>query len=167
MLRTTIILIIFLLCAAAGFFKSYKLKCRCKNLCDVKAALSVLQTHIRFSKSEISIAMRKSACKNEAGRLFISAAEGTQNSGAAKAWTDAVEEYSPTLYFTDEDKSTLLLLSSRLGMTDESGQLSNIEYVCNLLDVHIASARYDADKYCRLYSGGGVLAGLFLCLIII
>ena len=83
-------------------------------------------------------------------------------SGIKNAWNGAVLKKRDDLCFNAEDADTVSMLSSRLGMTDCENQVKNIAYVKNMLDIHIKSARYDADKLCRLYSGGGLLAGAFL-----
>ena len=167
MTRILLIGCVFLLCVWTGFYNSEKIKMRYKNLCLIKSALGILKTNISFFGYDICRAMAATDTKTQVEGLFEQASKNTPVLGAQKAWSTAVKECSKDLCLDEEDISTLVLLSARLGMTDEEGQIKNIDGVCAMLDTSIASAKYERDKYCKLYSGGGVLIGLFFCIMLV
>lgn len=164
-MRIFLIGAVFFICCGWGLFESYKLNSRYKNLCYIKSSLSMMETHIRFSAMYMEKALYHSGIKEN--DLFADAARNISKKGAKKAWEDSVRENADALFLKEEDKNTLLLFSRGLGMTDETGQIKNIRYVCEMLERNISSAKDDCDKYSRLYCGGGVLTGLFLGLIMI
>ena len=159
--------VIFVLCYGIGYIKSFNLKCRYRSLCDIRAALCDMKSQIGFFGFDISMTLITSGRKTSAGILFENAAAAVREKGIAKAWTDAVECCGGELCLCEEDKSALKQLSVRLGMTDCDGQMKNIDGVVALLETSIADAKYNMDRYCSLYLGGGALIGVFLGLMII
>lgn len=149
-------------CVYLGVRRSMNIKKRYNSLVDFQNALSVLSTDIAFRETEL-----KQAFVNTDNTVFKEAAKYIEKDGIKAAWSKAVKKCASRLCFTEGDCDTLLMLSKRLGMTDTENQIKNLEGVKNMLDLHIKAARYDADRLCRLYTGGGVLTGIFLVLILI
>ncbi len=154
-------------CSAFGFIKSYKLKYRLKNLTEIKNALRILESCIRFTYTDISKAFLEAHMLCDTSGIFKCASDNIKTMGASKAWQYTINKNAPALCLNKEDIHTLSLLSAKLGMTDVSEQIKTIECVMNMLDIHIASARYECEKYCKLYSSGGILTGAFLCLVLV
>lgn len=153
--------------SAFGFYKSFKLKGRLKNLTEIKNALRILESCIRFTYTDISNAFLEAHKLSDTSGVFKCVSDNIKTMGASKAWQYAINKNAPSLCLIKEDIHTLSLLGAKLGMTDESEQIKTIECVMNMLDIHIASARYECEKYCRLYSSGGILTGAFLCLVLV
>lgn len=166
MLRLILVCLLFLVCTWVGFCQSEKMRLRYKNLCTIKAALGIVKTNIEFFGYDISRAMSAAEEKTEVKGLFCAAAKNIADHSVQAAWSMAVRESSGELSLIEEDEETLILLGARLGMTDTQGQKKNIDAVCAMLDMNIASAKENMDKYCRLYSSGGVLVGLFLAIVL-
>jgi len=164
--RLILVCILFLVCACVGFCQSEKIRLRYKNLCTLKAALGIVKTNIEFFGYDISRALRATEEKTEVKGLFCVAAKNIAEHGVQAAWSMAVRECSDELSLIEEDKETLILLGARLGMTDTEGQKKNIDAVCAMLDTNITSAKENMDRYCRLYSSGGVMVGLFLAIVL-
>lgn len=160
------ICIVFLACASVGFCQSEQIRQRYKNLCSIKSALGILKTNIEFFGYDISRAMRATEEKTEVKGLFSDAARLIGEHGVQAAWTMAVKECASEFSLIEEDEGTLILLGARLGMTDTEGQKKNIDAVCSMLDMNINSAKENKDRYCRLYSSGGVMVGLFLAIVL-
>ena len=167
MTKLFLIGVVIALCYGVGSVKSARLKSRYKNLCSIKTALCDMKSRIGFFGFDISRSLLASGRKKSAEILFKRAAESVCEKGISKAWSDAVEVCGGELCLCEEDKTALLQLSGRLGMTDCDGQMKNIDGVIALLDINIADAKYNMDRYCPLYLGGGVLVGAFLGLMII
>ena len=149
-------------CFYVGLKKSMQLKTRYHSLCDFQNALELLSTEIAFRETEL-----KQAFINTGNILLKEAAKHIERDGVKSALTAAVKKYSARLCLAVGDIDTILMLKARIGMTDVEHQIKNIEGVRNILDLHIKAAKYDMDKLCRLYSGGGVLTGIFLILVFI
>lgn len=149
-------------CLYVGLKRSMQLKTRYRSLCDFQNSLELLSTEIAFRETEL-----KRAFINTGNILLNEAAKHIETDGIKSALTLAVKKCSVSLCLTDGDKDTILMLKERIGMTDVEHQIKNIEGVRNILDLHIKAAKYDMDKLCRLYSGGGILTGIFLVLVFI
>lgn len=149
-------------CAYIGTRKSFCMKKRHQNLTSMKKSLDLLETKIEFAQSDIKIAFEEISKESGMEKFFKYVVKHIDKIGAAAAWKKAVHDLGDLYCFGEEDKNTVGSLALRLGMTDVENQRKNIEYVKNMLDLHIKSAAYDMEKFCRLYSGGGVLAGIFL-----
>ncbi len=155
------------ICSALGFLKSFKLRSRLKSLMEFKNALRVFQSCIRFTYTDMERAFTEADKLSDTSGVFKLAADSIKTMGASKAWQYAINKSAASLCLNKEDIHTLSLLGTKLGMTDECEQIKTIEGVLNMLDIHIASARFDTEKYCRLYSSGGILTGAFLCLMLV
>lgn len=167
MTKVVLAIFLFVLCSWTGFYKSKCIKLRYQNLCHMKAALSNLKIHISFFGYDIAHALSLAAKNTSIEALFKKAAAMVEKSGAQKAWNDATDELFKELLFEEEDLMVIKLLAQKLGMTDSEGQIKNIEGVCAMLDSNIADAKNKKEKYSSLYMRGGVLAGVFLGLVII
>ncbi|HIT84920.1 MAG TPA: stage III sporulation protein AB [Candidatus Ornithomonoglobus intestinigallinarum] len=149
-------------CVYLGLRRSMNLKKRCRSLERIQNALSLLETEIAFKGTEL-----KSALLNTGEPLFKEAACRMDGGTVKTAWNGAVKKCAMRLCLTEGDVDALAMLGSRLGMTDTENQVKNIDAVKNMLDIHINAARNDAERFCRLYTGGGVLTGIFIVLMLI
>lgn len=149
-------------CVYLGLKRSTSFRKRHKSLENIQNALSLLETEISFRGTEL-----KSAFLSIDNPLFREAAKTIDSNGIKSAWSRAVKKCAPKLSLTSGDTDTLLMLGQRLGMTDTDNQIKNIDGVKNMLDIHIKAARYDAEHFCRLYTGGGVLTGIFIVLMLL
>lgn len=158
--------IIFAVCVYAGFSMSDRLKKRCVYLKNICEALNLLETEINFGKSRLKQAFMKIDKSCDTRGLFKTAADSMEETGIKKAWRHAVEDKQAELRFGDDDAHTLALLGERLGMTDTEDQIKNIVYTRRRLEGSLTRAEEEYTKFGRLYRNGGILAGLFLILIL-
>ncbi len=167
MLKFIFAIITLFTCTAVGFLKSFKLRSRLRSLMEFKNALGIFKSSIRFTYTDMENAFYETDKLSDTSGVFKLAAQSIKTMGASNAWQYAINKSAASLCLNKEDIHTLSLLSTKLGMTDECEQIKTIDYVLNMLDIHISSARFDAEKYCRLYSSGGILTGAFLCLMLV
>ena len=167
MTRLIFAVIILFVCTVTGMFKSYKIKSRLKNLVSIKNALTVFKSNISFNGYNMEKALYQTGINSDINSIFIDASSKVKAMGASRALRYAIDENYARLHLNNDDAHTLSLLCTRLGMINEKEQTENIDYVSNMLDVNISSARYDVEKYCRLYSSGGLLTGAFFCLMLV
>lgn len=149
-------------CIYLGLRRSMSLRRRQRSLENIQNTLSVLETEISFGGTDL-----KNAFLASDSALLKEAAKTIDDLGIKQSWGRAVKKWAPRLSLSAGDADALLMLGRRLGMTDTENQIKNIEAVKNMLDIHIGAARNDADNFCRLYAGGGVLAGVFIVLMLL
>lgn len=158
---------VFASCAVMGFSLSDRLKKRVGYLGNIIEALSLLETEIAFGRSRVKEAFLRVDAACDTRRLFKAAAEKMEKDGIKKAWRGAVEEKRDELRLTDADAEAVMSLGERLGMTDTENQIKNIRYVKGRLEPLLKEAEGEYGQAGRLYRGGGILAGLFLILILL
>lgn len=157
--------IIFTACTYWGLRKSTELKQRCTALGSISAALLQLETEISFCSNDLKRAFMNIDKSTHTYGLFKDAAERIERYGIKKAWAYAI--VNNPLPLTDDDRELLLMLSSKLGMTDAKNQLRHISYIKELLNAQAASAAKEYQRLGKMYRSGGLLAGLFIILVII
>lgn len=158
--------IIFAVCAYAGFAFSDRMKKRCVYLMNICEALNLLETEITFRGSRLKQAFIKIDKASDTRGLFKTAADNMESKGIKRAWREAAKEKSGELRFNETDTEALALLGERLGMTDTEDQIKNIIYARKRLEDNLKGAKEEYAKLGRLYRSGGILAGLFLILIL-
>lgn len=157
--------IIFASCAYLGLRKSGDLKARGNALDAVYAALLQLETEISFCVNDLKRAFLSIDKNTRTCGLFRDAAEHMEEYGIKKAWAYAVVKNPAPL--NNDDRELILMLASKLGMTDAKNQLRHIAYIKELVSAQAAAAKSDYDRLGKIYRSGGLLAGLFIILIII
>lgn len=152
-------------CTYMGLKKSTELKNREKSLKSIHTALGHLETEIGFTANNLKRAFLNIEKSAELKGLFADAAERIENFGIKKAWTYAVMNSKLTLL--ESDRELLLMLGTRLGMTDTKNQLKHIGYMRELISAQAGSAEAEYRRLGSIYRGGGVLLGLFIVLLIV
>lgn len=150
-------------CTYMGIKRSGELRNREKSLKNIHTALGHLETEIGFSSNNLKRAFLNIEKSAPLKGLFADAADRIENFGIKKAWTYAVMNSSLTLL--DADRELLLMLGTRLGMTDTKNQLKHIGYMRELIDAQACTAAAEYRRMGKVYSGGGILLGLFIVLL--
>ena len=105
---------VFLTATLIGKNISQKYKFRLDELEDIKNALNIFKSKIRFTYEpipEIFNQISQNTSKN-ISKLFTNATEKMHNNSAGIAWEEAIEEFSGNLNY--EDKQTIKTLSKLL-----------------------------------------------------
>lgn len=161
--------ILFLILVSAtmvGRFLSKKYVYRLEELEDIKNALNILKSKIKFTYEpipEIFGEISKTSGKN-VSNLFEIAKNKMNDLTANEAWEEAVEESQNNL--KKEDKDVLKTLSKLLGQTDVEGQISQIEITENFLESKIQEAMEEKKKNEKLYTRLGTIMGLAIVIIL-
>lgn len=161
-----ILFLILLASSMIGKFLSKKYVYRLQELEEMRNALNILKTKIKFTYEpipeifgEISENMNKNI-----GNIFKKAKERMKYTTASEAWEKAVEETVTNL--KDEDKYVLKTLSKLLGQTDSEGQISQIEITEKFLEEQLKEATQEKQKNERLYTRLGTIMGLAIVIIL-
>lgn len=158
---------IFIGSSLIGKMLSQKYKYRVKELEEMKNALNIFKSKIKFTYEpipEIFEEIEKSSNKN-IGNIFKVARERMKEETAEIAWKESINNSENNL--NSEDKQALSLLSKMLGQTDVDGQISQIEITQNFLGVQIKQALEEKQKNEKLYSKLGTTIGLVIVIILI
>lgn len=162
-----ILFLVLISCSLIGKYLSKKYVYREKELNEMKSALNVLKSKIKFTYSpigEIFEEISKNTSKNIA-MIFSLAKEKMNRITANQAWEEAIEEANINL--TKEDKQTLKTLSKLLGQTDVEGQVSQIDVTQKFLEIQMKEAHEQRQKNEKLYSKLGITIGLAIVIILV
>ena len=160
---------IFFTCALIGKLIAQKYKDRLEELEELKNALNILKSKIKFSYEPIPEIFKQieSNTINGVSQIFKKANEKIQkqNENTGNAWEKAVEETQNNL--NQEDKQALKSLSKLLGITDVEGQISQIEITETFINKQIKQAEEEKNKNEKLYKKLGTTIGLAIVIILI
>lgn len=166
LIKYFILFLILILATMIGRFLSKKYVYRLEELEDIKNALNILKSKIKFTYEpipEIFGEISKTSGKN-VSNLFEIAKNKMSDLTANEAWKEAVEESQNNL--KKEDKDVLKTLSKLLGQTDVEGQISQIEITENFLESKIQEAIEEKKKNEKLYTRLGTIMGLAIVIIL-
>ena len=155
------------MCTALGIMKANKYKLRVIDLQEIKKALNLAITKMRYTYEplpELFKEISKDLNENMAN-IFIKAHTFMETLNAGQAWEKAVDESSNN--FTNEDMNIIKGLSKLLGKTDLEGQLMQIELTTKLVDEQIIEATNLQNKNTKLYKTLGATVGLAIMIIFI
>lgn len=158
--------IILVSCSLIGRYLSKKYVIRVKELEEMKNALNMFKSKIKFTYEpipEIFEEIAKNTSKT-VGQVFQLAKEKMENNTANVAWEEAIEESENN--FTKEDKYVIKTLSKLLGQTDVEGQTSQIEITQKFLETQLKEAQIQREKNEKLYSKLGTTIGLAIVIIL-
>lgn len=168
MIKFLILLLVFASSLSIGFLIAKKYENRVKELKDMKNALNMFETKIKFtyaSVPEIFTEIAKQFGEGIVGQIFRTASILMKDKSAGEAWNEGIETVNSNM--TLEDKSTLKNLGKLLGKTDLEGQISEIRLVTDLLNTQIELAEIDRRKNEKMYKTLGGIVGLTLVIIFV
>lgn len=155
------------MCTVLGIMKANKYKLRVIDLQEIKKALNLAITKMRYTYEplpELFKEISKDLNENIAN-IFIKAHTYMETLNAGQAWEKSVDESSNN--FTNKDINIIKGLSKLLGKTDLEGQLMQIELTIKLLDEQIIEATNLQNKNTKLYKTLGATVGLAIMIIFI
>lgn len=139
---------------------------RVEELEEIKVALNILKTKIRFTYEpipEIFTEIAQNTTKN-IKNIFVNAKEKMKESTAEIAWQESVDEANANL--NNEDKRAIKTLAKLLGQTDSEGQISQIEITEKFIEEQIQDAISARQKNEKLYTRLGTILGMTIVIIL-
>lgn len=167
-IKCLILLLVFASSLSIGILIAKKYENRVKELKDMKNALNIFETKIKFtyaSVPEIFEEIAKQFGEEIVGQIFRTASILMKDKSAGEAWNEGIDTVNSNM--TLEDKSTLKNLGKLLGKTDLEGQISEIRLVTDLLNTQIELAEIDRRKNEKMYKTLGGIIGLTLVIILV
>lgn len=150
-----------------GILFSKKYANREKEIKEMKNALNMFSTKIKFTYEPIPNVFMEIANKigGNIGMIFDIAANRMKELPAGDAWCQALKDSKNNL--NKEDISVIQNLNRLLGQTDLDGQLSEIEVVNDFLTTQLENASEERRKNEKMYRTFGLVAGLTIAIILI
>ena len=166
-IKLFILFLIFLSSLKAGKIIAKKYSNRVVELKEMKNALNMFLTKIKFTYESIPETFSEigNNINGTIGRIFRTASENMKEKAAGEAWEEVIEKTETSL--TDEDKSIIKNLGRMLGRTDLEGQISEIKLVQNFLNTQIEVAEREKQKNEKLYKTLGGVVGLAVVIILV
>lgn len=167
-IKFLILVLVFASSLYIGFLIAKKYKNRVKELKDMKNALNMFETKIKFTYAsipEIFEEISKQFTEETIGNIFKTASILMKDKTAGEAWSEGIDIVSSNM--TLEDKTILKNLGKLLGKTDAEGQISEIKLVVDFLNTQIELAETDRRKNEKMYKTLGGIIGLTLVIVLI
>lgn len=166
-IKSAMLFCVFIIASSIGVLFSKQYINRVKELKEMKNALNLFQTKVRFTAEPIPETFKEISrqLNNNIGQIFQIACDEMQYKSAGEAWKEAVESVTTSL--REEDKKVIKELAKLLGQTDEQGQLSQIALVNDFLQNQIENANQERAKNEKLYKTLGITIGLALVIVLI
>lgn len=150
-----------------GFIIAKKYSNRVKELKDMKNALNIFETKIRFTYESVPeiFAYISGQMDKTVSNIFQTSCEKMKEKPAGQAWMESIDEVDSNMNL--EDKTILKSLGKLLGKTDAEGQISEIQLVNSFLDGQIDIAESERTKNEKMYKTLGGVIGLTIVIILI
>lgn len=161
------LILVFITTFFIGILISIKYKKRVEELKEIKNALNIFETKIKYTYEPIPEIFNQISkiSTNNISNIFKDSKEHMKNLNAGTAWNKALDESST--YLIKDDIEVLRGLGKLLGKTDLQGQVSEIELTSNFLDLQIEKAEKEQDKNERMYKTLGAIVGLVFVIVLI
>ena len=165
--KVLILLLVFGSSFSIGKLIASKYINRVKELKEMKSALNMFETKIKFTYESVPEIFEQIGTQMEGniGNIFKESSKNMKDVTAGEAWLQSIENIESSL--NKEDKEILKKLGKLLGKTDAEGQISEIELVSNFLDTQIDIAENERNKNEKMYKTLGGIIGLTLVIILI
>ena len=166
LIKGSILFLIFISSTFIGILIAKSYKNRVSDLEEMKNALNILKTKMKFTYEPIPEIFKQISQNTKASisKIFLDASQKMKNTSAGEAWKDALN--SSKTYMKKEDINILNGLNKLLGKTDIDGQISEIELTNNFLDRQIEKATKEQEKNEKLYKTLGMITGLAIVIIL-
>lgn len=150
-----------------GILFSKKYSKREKELKDMKSALNMFATKIKFTYEPIPNLFLEISNKigGNIGKIFERASIRMREENAGEAWDNSFLDVPNNLL--EEDITILKNLGRLLGQTDLEGQISEIEVVNEFLTSQLENAKSEKLKNEKMYRTLGIISGLTIAIILI
>lgn len=164
-------LLIILTTSWIGFEWSRRLGMRPKEIRQLKSALQILEAEIIYSQSPL-----QEAFKNIANQLphpiddFFTQLHSDlekKNANFKAIWEKSVHELKSNSYLGNNEIEILQQFGRTLGRHDFYQQQKHIQLAITHLDRELEEARDEQFKYSKMAKSLGVLAGVFIVLLLV
>ena len=167
-IKVIILFLIFGICSIIGFLLSKKYVDRVSDLNELKNALNILETKIKFTRKPIADIFYEisNTISPNVGKIFLKSNEYIKcKETVGQAWSKALQETNTN--FKQEDIDILKNLSKMLGKTDVEGQISEIRLTETFLNTQIEKAQTICSNNEKMYRKLGTIIGLAVVILLL
>lgn len=146
---------------------------RIANLKELHKSMILLDGELMYNKTPLRIAMKKMAARTESiySEFFLYIAEIMEKDYALDitgAWETAVNKVISEKYcLKEKDKSKFLEFGKSIGNRDDNTRKASFENYFLELNLDIEEALKEKDNKVMIYRTMGVMAGMFISIIIV
>lgn len=139
---------------------------------NVRRMIYLLKGEIVYANSTLQEALERVGRRDggEMGELFVLAAGDILEGGGesfSDIWARRVDGLSKKCFLNGGDREGLKELGANLGFLDTGMQERVLLLYLERLDGEIVSLKGEVRERCRLYTGLGLMAGLFLAVVMV
>ena len=155
-----------------GFYCSCVLKARIQELVELKKILMLLRGDIRYANTPLAEALFSISLRHQGEfrpflRWVSEQLEQMQGKTIADIWKDGVEHKLKGVSLNKKDKEALIGFGTNLGYLDKDMQLATIDLYVATLETEIEESSRTVKEKTYLYNSLGVMAGIFLTIVLI
>lgn len=154
-------------CAWVGFKAADRLSRRKEFLRAFITTLTVIETEIEFGKYELKYIFKKFQDNRKLFGFYERCVDGISEKGIKKAWQAALNDTKDKAPLKSHDVEAILSLGNELGMSDIGGQKKSIKRCIKLLSESEKEANEEYIRLAKVYRGCGVLAGVFVIIMVV
>ena len=156
-------ILIFFSSARLGIYFGGAVGRRIGDLLELKKALLIFKSEIRYSALAEAFCNISEKIKPEVAEIFSAAAK--KNGPPSQTWSEALLNAKTNL--AAEDIDYFLSFGSCLGFLDKSMQENNIELFISYIDKQVAYLSAESVKNKKMWASLGALGGALACVLLI
>jgi stage III sporulation protein AB len=155
-----------------GFYFSNELKCRLDDIKELRKLIVLLRGDIRYGSTPLPEAISAIARRHEGSfkDFFTKLSERlSEHSGItfSQVWKEAVDSQLIKTSLNKRDKSQLIQFGDNLGYLDKEMQMNTLELFLAQMEDEIKEITITAKEKAYLYNTLGIMAGIFISIIMI
>lgn len=165
-------ILIILSSTLMGFYCSNELKARINDIKELRKLIVLLRGDIRYANTPLPEAICAIARRHEGSfkEFFTRVSERlSENSGNtfSQVWKEAVDLELLKTSLNKKDKSLLIQFGENLGYLDKEMQMNTLELFLAQIEDEINDLSKTVKEKSYLYSTLGIMAGIFISIILI
>jgi stage III sporulation protein AB len=155
-----------------GFYCSNELKTRINDIKELRKLVVLLRGDIRYGNTPLPEAICAIARRHEGSLkgFFTKVAERlSEHSGNtfSQIWKEAVDKELNQTSLNKKDKSNLIQFGENLGYLDKEMQMNTLDLFLTQIEEEISELSKTAKEKSYLYNTLGIMAGIFISIILI
>jgi len=165
-------ILIILSSTLMGFYCSNELKTRINDIKELRKLVVLLRGDIRYGNTPLPEAICAIARRHEGSLkgFFTKVAERlSEHSGNtfSQIWKEAVDKELNQTSLNKKDKSNLIQFGENLGYLDKEMQMNTLDLFLTQIEEEISELSKTAKEKSYLYNTLGIMAGIFISIILI
>lgn len=155
-----------------GFFFSNELRCRIDDLKELRKLVALLRGDIRYANTPLpeaisSINRRHDGSFSAFFRYVSEKLHELSGHTFSEIWRNATEKELTNTSLSKKDKLHLIQFGENLGYLDKDMQMNTFDLYISQLEDEIQELSKTAKEKAYLYNTLGIMAGLFIIIIMI